>query len=123
MIPKKNNLQTGFFGESVAENYLKKHGYKILERNFKKRYTEIDIVCLDKDTLVFVEVKTRKTNSFGPPQESITHWKMQSLKRSAHYYKLLHPELPSSLRIDVLSLRLTDENKVENIELIKNITL
>lgn len=107
-------------GEDVACEYLKKNGYKIIERNFRKRYGEIDVVALDRGTLVFVEVKTRRSSEYGSPLEAITPWKLRSLVRSAQYYKLTHPKLPDLLRIDAVSVTLT--NGKLYIELMKNIS-
>ena len=109
-------------GEDKACEYFRKNGYKIIERNFRKGYGEIDIVATCKDTLVFVEVKTRTSGSFGSPLEAITFWKLKSLIKTAQYYKMTHPKLPDSLRIDAVSVILTHDNKVESIELTKNIS-
>lgn len=110
------------FGEDKACEYLKKLGFKIIERNFRKGYGEIDIVATHKNTLVFVEVKTRTSNSFGSPLEAITYWKLKSLIKTAQYYKMTHPKLPDSLRIDAVSVILSSEDIVESIELTKNIS-
>lgn len=113
----------GASGEEKAVQFLIASGYRILERNFHKRYGEIDIVALKDDTLIFVEVKTRYSDKFGPPEEAITSWKLRALVQSAYYYKLTHAELPESLRIDVIAIEMEGEDKVERIEHIKNITL
>lgn len=118
---------TGKLGEEKACEYLKKLGFKIIERNFRRGYGEIDIVALDPSAgsgqvvLVFIEVKTRTSNQFGTPFEGITYWKLKSLIRMAHYYKISHRNLPESLRIDGIAVIL-DGNEVQNIELIKNIS-
>ncbi len=111
-------------GEDLAVTFLKKQGYKILERNFQKGYGEIDIVAQEKDTLVFVEVKTRTSTEFGSPLEAITPWKLKALTRSCQFYKSLHPELPEGLRIDLVAISLSPAGggEVEKIELVKNIT-
>lgn len=62
-----NNRRSGIEGENAAVEYLKKHGYVILERNFNTKVGEIDIIAEDKDTLVFVEVKARDNTKFGQP--------------------------------------------------------
>lgn len=121
----KNPL--GKKGEGIATLYLQNQGYKIIERNFQKRYGEIDIVAIDHlagsgETLAFIEVKTRSTNEFGSPLEAITPWKLKALVRSCHFYKSLHPELPESLRVDVVSIQVSPSGGVEKIELVKNIT-
>lgn len=109
-------------GEETACKYLINHGYKIIERNFRRRYGEIDIVALDRQTLAFVEVKTRKSKEFGSPLEAITPWKLRSLIKTVQYYKLTHPKLPESLRIDAVAIKLSDDARVEEIELVKNIS-
>lgn len=117
---------TAKLGEDKASEYLKKNGFKIIERNFRKGYGEIDIIAIDSNqkekTLVFIEVKTRKSNSFGSPLEAITSWKLKSLIKAAQFYKLVHPNLPNNMRIDAVSINLSTNNEVENIELIKNIS-
>ena len=73
-----NNLSIGKNGEEIARSYLIKQGYKILEMNKRfSRFCEIDIIALDKNTLVFCEVKTRKTSICGHPLEAITKNKYQ----------------------------------------------
>ena len=116
-----NNISLGSQGETEAVNYLRTQGYRIIERNFKKRYGEIDIIAIDGDTLAFVEVKTRIGDSHGKPVEAITPWKLTSLTRSAEYYKVLHPELPDPMRIDFVGVTF-DKGGTPEIELIKNIT-
>lgn len=117
-----NNLPLGNYGEEVAVKYLQKQGYKILERNFRKGYGEIDIVAKQNETVVFVEVKTRIGEKYGPAVEAITPWKIRALKRSALFYKMLHPELPEALRIDFVAIDLSPAREVRKIELIENIT-
>lgn len=118
---------TAKLGEDKASEYLKKNGFKIIGRNFRKGYGEIDVIAIDSSnskekTLVFIEVKTRKSNSFGSPLEAITPWKLKSLIRAAQFYKLIHPNLPNNMRIDAVSVNLSSNNEVENIEHIKNIS-
>ena len=125
-----DKLALGKLGEQLAVQYLLKQGYKIIERNFRKRYGEIDIVAQDPstrsgevgETLVFVEVKTRYPNNFGSPEEAITPWKLKSLIKSAEYYKMLHPELPDLLRIDFVGVEFGEDGRVKEIKLIRNIT-
>lgn len=112
---------TAKLGEDKACEYLKKLGFKIIERNFRKRYGEIDIIALDQDTLVFIEVKTRTSNVFGTPLESIAYWKLKSLIKTAQFYKMTHPRLPEGLRIDAVSVMLNG-SEVQSIELTKNIS-
>lgn len=118
-------LALGKLGESIACDFLESRGYKILERNFRSlRWGEIDIVAKDGDTLVFVEVKTRKSHEFGRPEEAVNFYKLRSLKRAAYYYKKTHPLTPEPLRIDVVSVFLDPKTlKPLKIKLFKNIAL
>lgn len=113
---------TAKFGEEIAINYLKNKGYKIIERNFRKGYGEIDIIATFENTLVFIEVKTRTTNLFGGAIESIAYHKLQTLIKTSQFYKLTHKNLPEALRIDAILIDLDSENKVKDIEHIENIT-
>jgi len=116
---------TAILGENKACEYLRKIGFKIIERNFRKGYGEIDIVAVDQSLpekiLVFIEVKTRTNNSFGSPLEAINYWKLKSLIKTAQYYKMTHRNLPESLRIDAVAVTLNG-NDVQNIELTRNIS-
>lgn len=109
-------------GEDLASEYLRKRGYKIIERNFRKDYGEIDIIAIFKDILVFVEVKTRASNNFGTPFESITHWKLNTLLKTAQFYKLKNPKLPDALRIDAISVTIDKVGGSSEIEHIENIS-
>lgn len=123
-----DNLFLGRHGEKIASEYLQKQGYKIVEMNFRQRYGEIDIVAIEpqgsmgKDVLVFVEVKTRMIYDTISPEQSITPWKIKSLKKTTLFYKKLHPELPDILRIDFVGVVLGKGMQVERVNLIKNIT-
>lgn len=117
-----NSAQRGRLGENQAARLLLLHGYKILEKNYRSgRWGEIDLVCTEKGDLVFVEVKTRSSARFGQPVEAVSWGKRQRLLRAAHQYKLTHPQTPSSMRIDVVAIMVSDEGVVESIELFQNI--
>lgn len=122
----KFSSSVGVNGEEIAAKFLQKKGFRIIERNFSKRYGEIDIVALDcsnkEQILVFVEVKTRKSKEFGSPLEAITSWKLKSLVRTAEYYKLTHSKLPEQLRVDAVGIKLNDFNEIEQIEHVESIT-
>ena len=117
-----SNIEIGRIGEEIATKYLKRHGYKVLEHNFRsKRWGEIDIVVSKDDTLVFVEVKTRVGTKYGEPVEAVTPHQLQALKRTGQYYKMEHPEAPEALRIDVISIVLDPEtHEPQKIELFKD---
>lgn len=120
MVDKNNDL--GRKGEDKASRYLHFQGYKIISRNFKSKLGEIDIIAIDHGILVFVEVKTRWSRAFGLPEEAVTPWKIRSIIKTAQYFKMLHPELPESLRIDVVAISMSPGGEVGEIRLIKNVT-
>ncbi|WP_312353675.1 YraN family protein, partial [Aminipila sp.] len=78
-------MSLGFQGEEVASNYLKNKGYQVLERNFRCKMGEIDIIACIHKTLVFVEVKTRRNLKFGLPCEAITKNKKVHIKKVAAF--------------------------------------
>lgn len=113
---------TAILGEDAASTYLQRKGYKILERNFRKGYGEIDIISIYKNVLVFVEVKTRSSDRFGTPFESISKKKLQKVVSGAKYYKyILHPEFPDDIRIDAVGVTVSKGNVI-SIEHIENLT-
>ncbi|MBF0566634.1 MAG: YraN family protein [Nitrospirae bacterium] len=109
------NLLVGKRGESLALKYLKKVGYRIVVTNYKNRVGEIDLVAKDGEVLVFVEVKTRRNDSFGEPFEAVGYRKKKKIMDTATcYLKELH-ELPP-VRFDVISVTL-DGGKSEILHL------
>ena len=81
-----NNKEIGNFGEDVACKYLLDNGIDIIKRNFYCRGGEIDIIAKDEDTIVFVEVKTRKSADFGTPGEFVDYRKQEKIAATALYY-------------------------------------
>ncbi|MGD9279831.1 MAG: YraN family protein, partial [Desulfobacterales bacterium] len=73
-------------GEALAARRLKKAGYKIIETNYRTRLGEIDIIAKDKDTIVFVEVKSRRSVYFGNPKQAVTLQKQKKISLVALYY-------------------------------------
>lgn len=116
-----NKTAFGKFGEDLACEYLKNQGYKIIDRNFRIRGGEIDIIAIDNNTTVYIEVKTRSSHEFGLPEESVTYHKLKFLERAAKFYRSNHKHLPELERIDVLSVDLSEKDPHYN--LIKNASL
>ena len=111
-----SNKSLGKNGEEIAKTHLEKAGYTILEMN--KHFSnlcEIDIIALDKDTLVFVEVKTRKTDICGHPFEAITRTKYNHIKRGLYMYLRENPKY-KKYRIDAVSVLLKPEIKIEHLK-------
>lgn len=113
--------RVGRLGENLACRYLKKKGYKILERNFQKREGEIDILALDKKAkmLVFVEVKTRTSGDFGEPQEAVDFFKQRKLLRTAYAY-LNEKGIEQDFRVDVVGITLDYPRRSAHLEHFKN---
>lgn len=95
--------------EDAAARHLKAQGYKVVERNFATRFGEIDIVAVQRDVVVFVEVKSRSSDDYGPPEEGVTATKQAHLRRAAELYLKRHRLLDSPCRFDVLALTGTCE--------------
>ena len=109
MKPSLHRQKLGKTGEDLASEYLRHHGYTVIERNFKARYGELDIIAVKDNTLVVIEVKTRENNAFGNPEEAITKRKLRELILTTQYYSVLHPELPQLLRIDLIAIAMNTE--------------
>lgn len=109
----------GKAGEKVALRYLKDNKYKIVAANFRLFRGEIDIVAYDKRTLVFIEVKTRKSTDFGLPEESVTGAKQEQIKKIAQGFLTKNNLHETECRFDVVSITL-DESKGYSIRHIKN---
>ena len=112
--------ETGDAGESACVKYLKRRGCKILARNYRKPYGEIDVIALDKGVLCFVEVKTRHVGSMTQPYEAVTLQKQQRLIRAAQIY-LAESKADRPCRFDVCevivhpyTLKPADVNYIEN---------
>jgi putative endonuclease len=110
-----DRISVGREGERLAARFLKRHRYKILYRNFRAPHGgEVDLVCRDRtcDTLVFVEVKTRRSLTYGLPAEAVTRAKQKLIARGAMAWleMLDNPEMIS--RFDIVEIVITD-GKVE----------
>lgn len=95
----------GAWGEGKAVEYLLLAGYKVHEKNVRTDYGEIDIMASKDGIAVFVEVKTRRTQAFGLPEEAITPVKMEKMLQSAQAYMFKHPELGEHWQIDVIAIQ------------------
>ena len=105
-----NNRSKGRNGEEMAVEYLLIKGYDILEKNYKNRFGEIDIIALDKKTLVFIEVKTRNTMLYGLPADAVDSRKQGRIGRVALSYISDKKYVNHPCRFDVLSIY---EDKIE----------
>jgi len=104
-------IETGRIGEEEAVKFLKKNKYRIIERNFRTKFGEIDIIAKKGKKVVFIEVKTRKTIIFGYPEEAVDERKLNKIKKVALYY-IQKNKIKSPVKFEVLSI-LIKENKKE----------
>ena len=111
-----NNISIGKKGEEIARDFLVKNGYKIIATNVHfSRYCEIDIIALDKETLVFCEVKTRKTTVCGSPFEAITRTKYENIKKGVFFYRQENPQY-KKVRIDAISIILEPKLDIKHLK-------
>ena len=111
-----NTREVGTKYEGIAAEYLEKKGYVILERNFRGRAAEADIVAKDGDTYVFVEVKYRASTVSGNPLEAVTFAKQKKVSAAALYYMGIHKLVPdaTSIRFDVIGITGEEITHIEN---------
>ena len=107
-------------GERLACDFLGKNGYDILETNYRCPEGEIDIIAQQEETLVFVEVRAKRSKQFGSPEESITPAKMKRLRAVAAHYGQNREDLPALWRIDVVAIQIDRNGRASRIELIEN---
>jgi putative endonuclease len=113
--------ELGNQGEKLACGALKKKGYHIVDKNYRCRYGEIDIIARQKDCLVFIEVRSKSGASFGSPEESITARKRQKLVSTAMDYLNAHEDSTGDWRIDFVAVEFdAGGKKATRIEIIEN---
>ena len=117
----KNTLKTGFLGETAAEAYLLNKGYKIIDRDYRTKYAEIDLIAWDKDVLVFIEVKTRAGEFSGAPEEAIGKDKINRLINHAGAYAAMK-NYGGACRIDTACVVLDGRERVKRVAHYENIT-
>lgn len=120
MPARKSNTETGRLGEHAAHYYLEQHGYEVIEHNWRCIEGEIDIVARSGADWVFVEVKARRGEQFGLPEDAITAAKRKKLLRCGLMYMAEHLADEANWRIDVVAIQLSRNDLVEDIRLYKN---
>ena len=115
-----NKVELGRKGESTAVKLLEESGYRILDRNVRARFGEIDIVAREGETLCFVEIKTRTGLKFGWPEEAVHFKKRWQLGRLASWYLQAHRLDSVPVRFDVVSILLDSDGLPARTRLIKS---
>jgi len=113
-------LETGKRGEEIAKRYLEKNGYKIIEQNYKTKYAEIDLVAKKKNEMVFVEVRTKRGENFGTPEETINKKKLRKLWGNAKAY-VSWKKWQGSYRVDAVCVVLKPNGEIDRLSHYQNI--
>ncbi|AYE33087.1 YraN family protein [Clostridium septicum] len=109
---KSFNKDIGNYGEDLAYNYLIHKGYYILKRNFRNRFGEIDLICKKDGIIIFVEVKSRYSSSYGTPLEAITYYKQKQIINLCKFYITLNKLYNYNCRFDVIEILLNQKNNL-----------
>jgi len=113
------NKEFGDCGEQIAVDYLISNNIKVIGRNIRTRYGEIDILGQKDGIIIFFEVKTRRTEEFGNPEDAVDYKKREHMKNSALDYMQSNLDLEMDWRIDVIAI-FVGENKKLQIRWVKN---
>ncbi len=113
----------GNLGEKIAADFLADLGYQQLDANFNTPYGELDLVFLDQDMIVFVEVRSRTSNTYGTPESSITAVKLERVQNAALLWLEAHPESVDDWRIDVVAVLLNPQGDPKDIQHFINASL
>ncbi|TDT61593.1 YraN family protein [Fonticella tunisiensis] len=114
------NKKIGSIGEDIARKYLIRNGYKILDKNYRTKFGEIDIIAKDGRYIVFIEVKSRKGSKFGYPREAVDSFKQNRLKNLATLYIANKNLWDSMIRFDVVEVLLGETDREKSVAIIKN---
>ena len=109
----RKNKRLGKAGERQALRYLKRCGYKILERNYKNPFGEVDIIASKGETVAFIEVKTRLNENYGSPSEAVDSRRRQKYIKAAKYY-FYGKQIDVTVRFDIIEILHGEINHIEN---------
>ena len=111
------NKDIGSFGEALARDYLISKGYKILNMNFRNKFGEIDIICKKNNLLIFCEIKSRYSNSFGSPIESITCYKQKQIIKLSELYLISKKYYTTFFKGSITSINLNSLSSNSNFKI------
>ena len=124
MNNKVRNYKTGKEGEEIARKFLVQKGVRLIESNYSNKLGEIDLIMLDKEVLVFVEVKLKIGDKFGSPEEMISKYKLSQIRRVAETFLVLNPDISKRLvkyRIDAVCIVLNEDKTINRINYYENV--
>jgi len=109
--------KTGRRGEALAQSYLRAKSIKVIDRNYRCKFGEIDLIARQHDTIIFIEVKTRTHHQFGPPEASVTKAKQRKIIQVALGYLTQHELHDAPVRFDVIGITLMgNKHRLNHIE-------
>lgn len=111
-----SNIIRGKSGENLAEDFLISKGYNILERNYRNKIGEIDIIAMDKDILVFIEVKTRTSTSYGYAFEAVDLRKQRKIINTSMVYVKYKKYIDTQLRYDIIEVYMTNNIRINHLD-------
>jgi putative endonuclease len=107
-------------GEALAARRLEAEGYRLLERNYRCPAGEVDLVAMDGECLVFVEVRTRRGDLWGTPEESVTRAKQLRLVQVAEHYLAEHEACDADWRIDVVAVDMDRRGRLRRVDIVRD---
>jgi putative endonuclease len=110
-----DKIKTGNKGETLAAEFFKKKGFEILERNYRYRHSEIDLIVQRDNWVLFVEVKTRNSSAYGEPEDFIDYKKINKIFEAAEEW-IFSTDWKGHIRFDIVSVKLGDEPVIEHFE-------
>jgi len=122
---KNFNYQTGKIGEKIAQEFLIKKGYQIIQTNFRTRFGEIDLIANKNNRLIFVEVKLKIGEDFGSPEDMIDHHKLSQIQKTAEVFLQTNPQIVDNFQsnqIDAVCIVLNPDQTVKRINHWENLT-
>jgi putative endonuclease len=110
-----DKIKTGNKGETLAAEFFKKKGFEILERNYRYRHSEIDLIVQRDNWVLFVEVKTRNSSAYGEPEDFVDYKKINKIFEAAEEW-IFSTDWKGHIRFDIVSVKLGDEPVIEHFE-------
>ncbi|HOR02089.1 MAG TPA: YraN family protein [Candidatus Woesebacteria bacterium] len=124
MSNKVKNYKKGKEGEEIAKKFLEQKGFRLIESNYNNKLGEIDLIMSNKEVLVFVEVKLKVGDKFGSPEEMISKYKLNRIRRIAESFLMLNPEIKRNFlkyRLDAVCIVLNEDKTVTRINHYENL--
>jgi len=120
ILPKMDSISVGKSGENIAQEYLEKKGYNVIDRNYRTKYGEIDLIVKKDGILIFVEVRSKTGEQFGTPEDTINRIKVRKIQRNAIAYAA-RKKWQGQYKIDAICIILNQDNSVKRLDHYENI--